>query len=99
MCKFFFFQAEDGRRYGTVTGVQTCALPISRWLPGCPPLPEGNRELRIEDRRSILDPRSSILNSRFPSGRGGQPGSQRVLGVVPADGGPLRPGRDRKSVV
>src|SRR5438309_9184326 len=24
----FFFQAEDGIRYGTVTGVQTCALPI-----------------------------------------------------------------------
>src|SRR5438270_13651041 len=26
---FFFFQAEDGIRYLTVTGVQTCALPIS----------------------------------------------------------------------
>src|SRR5689334_24734904 len=26
----FFFQAEDGIRDGTVTGVQTCALPI--WL-------------------------------------------------------------------
>src|SRR5256886_9320215 len=24
----FFFQAEDGIRYLTVTGVQTCALPI-----------------------------------------------------------------------
>src|SRR5689334_23898572 len=24
----FFFQAEDGIREGTVTGVQTCALPI-----------------------------------------------------------------------
>src|SRR2546430_12481758 len=30
MC-FFFFQAEDGIRDLTVTGVQTCALPISRW--------------------------------------------------------------------
>src|SRR6266516_7445220 len=28
MC-FFFFQAEDGIRDRTVTGVQTCALPIS----------------------------------------------------------------------
>src|SRR5438309_6191134 len=28
---FFFFQAEDGIRDGTVTGVQTCALPI--WRP------------------------------------------------------------------
>src|SRR5260370_42107730 len=25
---FFFFQAEDGIRYSSVTGVQTCALPI-----------------------------------------------------------------------
>src|SRR6266536_5008422 len=27
---FFFFQAEDGIRDPLVTGVQTCALPISR---------------------------------------------------------------------
>ena len=26
---FFFFQAEDGIRDSLVTGVQTCALPIS----------------------------------------------------------------------
>src|SRR6266436_8644887 len=29
---FFFFQAEDGIRDVAVTGVQTCALPISREL-------------------------------------------------------------------
>src|SRR5450830_2091586 len=29
---FFFFQAEDGIRYRNVTGVQTCALPISAIL-------------------------------------------------------------------
>src|SRR2546430_3569956 len=29
MQRFFFFQAEDGIRDLTVTGVQTCALPIS----------------------------------------------------------------------
>src|SRR5258706_8952988 len=28
-CSFFFFQAEDGIRDWSVTGVQTCALPIS----------------------------------------------------------------------
>src|SRR6266446_9031989 len=28
-CVFFFFQAEDGIRDYKVTGVQTCALPIS----------------------------------------------------------------------
>src|SRR2546430_9050043 len=30
LCFFFFFQAEDGIRDLTVTGVQTCALPI--WI-------------------------------------------------------------------
>src|SRR2546427_4713264 len=29
VCSCFFFQAEDGIRDLTVTGVQTCALPIS----------------------------------------------------------------------
>src|SRR6266487_2013577 len=33
---FFFFQAEDGIRDGRVTGVQTCALPISRSRPSDP---------------------------------------------------------------
>src|SRR2546429_4812328 len=36
-CVFvFFFQAEDGIRDVAVTGVQTCALPISKWTSaGC----------------------------------------------------------------
>src|SRR2546427_4878471 len=44
---FFFFQAEDGIRDLTVTGVQTCALPISlargieiRFAEAGRPLPE-----------------------------------------------------------
>src|SRR2546425_7730892 len=36
MIVFFFFQAEDGIRDKLVTGVQTCALPIS-----------GSRALRV----------------------------------------------------
>src|SRR2546426_11324622 len=43
---FFFFQAEDGIRDYKVTGVQTCALPIS--MPGV------EREDRIERRRAPL---------------------------------------------
>src|SRR5207247_4462210 len=39
----FFFQAEDGIRDPLVTGVQTCALPISGFSPagarGCGPPP------------------------------------------------------------
>src|SRR6185437_5698694 len=38
---FFFFQAEDGIRDKLVTGVQTCALPISRWASDdCSEVPE-----------------------------------------------------------
>src|SRR6201994_5085964 len=33
----FFFQAEDGIRDYKVTGVQTCALPISTSFPRLPP--------------------------------------------------------------
>src|SRR5437762_3860329 len=49
---FFFFQAEDGIRDTSVTGVQTCALPISRRgrsRPGdgrCQPLAHGARRPR-----------------------------------------------------
>src|SRR5207245_4249390 len=46
----FFFQAEDGIRVATVTGVQTCALPI--WIRGGPQqLVEGwHRPERIQPR-------------------------------------------------
>src|SRR6266853_2505430 len=45
---FFFFQAEDGIRDLTVTGVQTCALPISPQrvlVPQVPVLVAGFREV------------------------------------------------------
>src|SRR5262249_56498656 len=35
---FFFFQAEDGIRDWSVTGVQTCALPISATSSRTPPI-------------------------------------------------------------
>src|SRR5699024_12132095 len=38
---FIFFQAEDGIRSRNVTGVQTCALPISSPMPGYAPFPMG----------------------------------------------------------
>src|SRR5438270_503768 len=46
-CVFFFFQAEDGIRDLTVTGVQTCALPICR----------GGEALAASRRAIALDPR------------------------------------------
>src|SRR5438552_14172972 len=43
---FFFFQAEDGIRDDLVTGVQTCALPISKnvccAVPGESPVPRNH---------------------------------------------------------
>src|SRR5205085_4080917 len=42
---FFFFQAEDGIRDLTVTGVQTCALPIS--CPALHPWLESGQAWRI----------------------------------------------------
>src|SRR5437667_11872316 len=58
---FFFFQAEDGIRDRDVTGVQTCALPISRHaqtrirVPGVVPLEpsrEANRGMPLPDPQS-----------------------------------------------
>src|SRR5690348_17433840 len=73
---FFFFQAEDGIRDGRVTGVQTCALPISFLQPiGAPPASGiGAVDLRV-DRGAIyatftlggLDRKSTRLNSSHPS--------------------------------
>src|SRR5260370_16503129 len=39
---FFFFQAEDGIRDSSVTGVQTCALPICAAGPRTPRRPDGS---------------------------------------------------------
>src|SRR5688572_32073942 len=59
---FFFFQAEDGIRDLTVTGVQTCALPIytesgraviENRLPHATLSPQGIADgVRIEEERS-----------------------------------------------
>src|SRR2546430_5160960 len=48
LLSFFFFQAEDGIRDLTVTGVQTCALPIFGSTEGMQPL-----ELRPLARRTM----------------------------------------------
>src|SRR5438093_13549782 len=55
---FFFFQAEDGIRDWSVTGVQTCALPISarRTRPTGPPA--GRRGRSRPCRRPCRAPRS-----------------------------------------
>src|SRR2546422_1634916 len=56
---FFFFQAEDGIRDVAVTGVQTCALPISR---------QGKNFLRpaLTDPTGILE--TAVYSSRWVEG-------------------------------
>src|SRR5438094_9261328 len=46
---FFFFQAEDGIRDRTVTGVQTCALPIFGLRAQKPRLPRGEIADRVRE--------------------------------------------------
>src|SRR5256886_8963424 len=55
---FFFFQAEDGIRDLTVTGVQTCALPISPGGRGPSAPARGRRMVHVggmPDRQAWFD--------------------------------------------
>src|SRR5260370_23060157 len=58
---FFFFQAEDGIRDSSVTGVQTCALPIS-WsaLQGLNGAADANNKKTVEAGEFIDYVRSSV---------------------------------------
>src|SRR5436189_4887231 len=72
---FFFFQAEDGIRDTSVTGVQTCALPISRmirrsvssWLSPGPrvPMPPPVRDRCVQRRVSRGSWYSSCASSTW----------------------------------
>src|SRR2546425_4336944 len=71
---FFFFQAEDGIRDKLVTGVQTCALPISvrRERAG---RPEGRGGRRPGDGGRFGRGRSrALLRDALPGTAGGSPG-------------------------
>src|SRR5437762_5174637 len=54
---FFFFQAEDGIRDTSVTGVQTCALPIYRRCAGPRPATARSRGQRRARGRAGGGPR------------------------------------------
>src|SRR2546430_6913086 len=81
MCCLFFFQAEDGIRDLTVTGVQTCALPISEARAG----PRGRRaSLRggahRGDGRSLRSRAGGALPAVAPAAgrRGESPAARRA---------------------
>src|SRR6266853_3166899 len=58
---FFFFQAEDGIRDLTVTGVQTCALPIFRETREMAPL--------VRDDKPAFDRKEIALDEGFEEKR------------------------------
>src|SRR5256886_4806765 len=74
---FFFFQAEDGIRDLTVTGVQTCALPISRRISSTIPNHSlsGTSPSTTRSNSSVVGPPSQ----RFE--RGGSLGATAPAGV------------------
>src|SRR5438876_4855085 len=65
----FFFQAEDGIRDGRVTGVQTCALPISicRTRAKICREVQGHQRSLNGARAALEDRKSTRLNSSHPS--------------------------------
>src|SRR2546430_15773024 len=72
---FFFFQAEDGIRDLTVTGVQTCALPI--WAGG------ERLAARVPELQAILDVGAGSLGGVFEA-----PQHAGLLLDVPRSGHP-----------
>src|SRR3712207_6906683 len=75
VCYFFFFQAEDGIRDIGVTGVQTCALPISRPSPSTSTRPVSFWTTRATPRAPTGCAR---CRTAAPSGRCGCSGEART---------------------
>src|SRR2546427_7619535 len=87
---FFFFQAEDGIRDLTVTGVQTCALPICAHL-----LPDARGAGR--PRRAALRRRERVGARRNPRRGAGRAGAgPAALEAIPGLDRGCRPARLRQ---
>src|SRR5437016_6938641 len=77
MLFFFFFQAEDGIRDWSVTGVQTCALPI------CPHLLAAHHEavavgLGARPERGQVAPGAGLAEELAPELVGGEDGREEA---------------------
>src|SRR5256884_2723486 len=79
--QFFFFQAEDGIRDVAVTGVQTCALPISEIG-----LMKAGEQLSAMEMMAV-DPVRRILAPRFVAGLIAMPLLAAVFSAVGVIGG------------
>src|SRR5438105_7193791 len=86
---FFFFQAEDGIRDPLVTGVQTCALPIST-----SPIRIAGWAMLLQADLEGIAGASSYWNRAITADRNGAPNAQ-----PPCPAPSEQRARDRKSVV
>src|SRR5256885_4786062 len=84
----FFFQAEDGIRDYKVTGVQTCALPISPRVASLRDAVTDERETRRAQRDQLVGVDGEVVR---------RPGAERGVGRAVFHVVPGHP--DRKSVV
>src|SRR5262249_57948788 len=78
-----FFEAEDGIRHWSVTGVQTCALPISACPDGCPPEGRGHVSRHHPPPNSAdyeASGKARVLPAGLPvrAGHRGQPRRQEI---------------------
>src|SRR5260370_2914972 len=66
---FFFFQAEDGIRDSSVTGVQTCALPISKYRgkSAASPAPAPSVEHQMQEERPTVEETASRPTGNLPA--------------------------------
>src|SRR2546430_11574511 len=92
---FFFFQAEDGIRDLTVTGVQTCALPISCRPCAGPPRLDPLRA----DRAARPLPTSSLRLAEHSPAPKSFPGPRSVAGRHPETGRYPEPAGSVESLV
>src|SRR2546430_5299859 len=91
--RFFFFQAEDGIRDLTVTGVQTCALPICSRAVTAQGLPGTFRFPPV--RRPAFDFDPVLVLERF--GRAGSWEAWRRDGTINVRSEERRVGEERRS--
>src|SRR2546430_9178197 len=89
---FFFFQAEDGIRDLTVTGVQTCALPISPLEAVCDPRA---RAAAGAARRAGVRARDRA-DAESAARRGGSAALGERVRLVPCHDHPALRDRDRR---
>src|SRR5205823_11884215 len=94
---FFFFQAEDGLRDKLVTGVQTCALPISGFVRNAVP---SSMAIAIPHAATTDGGDTSVRRCRRPKTRGSCPCSPSEYASRPKpEIDVVAAVRDRKSVV